>query len=62
MKWFRRQSCPEDDERERELEEVAERVGEVEERAERVAQALSDRRRRNHWGETLASIARGGTP
>lgn len=40
------------------LERASRKIGELRDRGERVAASLEGRRARNHWGETIAAIAR----
>lgn len=55
LKWWGRPSDNSDDK----IEKAQREVGELLERSDRVAEALRERLRRNHWGQTIAEIARG---
>lgn len=65
MRWRRVLGLPRhkpDPEAEARLDRAEERAENVRERGERVALSLEGRLRRNHWGETVAQIARRGRP
>lgn len=47
------------DESDEKIDRAQEKVCELQERADRAAESLVARLRRNHWGETIAEIARG---
>jgi len=47
------------DEHDQRLREAQQKACELKHRGEKVSASLSARRARNHWGETIAEIARG---
>lgn len=57
MRWkWRNKNCDAADNR---IVEAEKKVSELAVRGERVAQSLEARLKRNHWGQTIAEIARG---